>query len=515
MLYKYGRLCYTNTKFKRFISEEQVMERVIALILAATLILSLMGCANANSTAQNDTSDSQKTEENSETASDSQTPAESPVSDSDVQDSSAEPDSLAVSNAVYPQTVPYPDEAQYVNSDGSIDDTYWDAYEAWNDDYRARRDLLGDYSGELDSFFTESIRQVLDDSQGRNRICSPVNIYMALGMLAEVTDAESREQILTLLGSDNVGDLRTQANTIWNANYMNDGINTIILASSLWLNEDVNFVQPTLDTLAQNYYASTYQGVMGSDEMNHALQGWLDEQTGGLLNKEASNVFLEDNTVMALATTINFHAKWCNEFNPETTQNGVFHGTDGDINCDFMHEDQTSYYWGEKFSAVSKALENKSSMWFILPDEDVSVDELLQDGQMMEFILSDKYEWENNEYVTVHLSVPKFDVSSDMDLISDLKALGVTDVFDPKISDFTPMTLDVGEIYLSQAKHAVRVKIDEEGCTAASYTVMAAVAAGLPPEEEMDFILDRPFVFVITGNGEMPLFIGVVNRPVE
>lgn len=491
------------------------MKKMIALILATALTSSLIGCGNTNTPTENDASDSQTAEENSEMTADSQTPDESPALDSEVQDDSTEADSLAVSNAVYPQTVPFPDEAQYVNSDGGLDDTYWDAYEAWNDDYRARRDLLEDYGGELDSFFTESIRQVLTDSQGQNKIYSPVNVYMALGMLAEVTDAESRQQVLTLLGSDNVEDLRTQANTIWNANYMNDGINTSILASSLWLNEDVNFVQPTLDTLAQNYYASTYQGVMGSEELNHALQSWLDEQTGGLLGEDASNVSLEANTVMALATTINFHAKWCNEFNAETTQSGVFHGADGDIDCDFMHEDQTSYYWGEKFSAVSKALENKSSMWFILPDEDVSADELLQDEQVMKFILSDKYEWENNEYVTVHLSVPKFDVSSDMDLISDLKALGVTDVFDPAISDFTPMTLDVGEICLSQAKHAVRVKIDEEGCTAAAYTVMAAVAAGLPPEEEMDFILDRPFIFVITGMGEMPLFIGIVNQPVE
>lgn len=492
------------------------MKKMFALISAAALITSLVGCGNTNSTAQNDASDSQTTEENNEeTAADSQTPDELPASDSDVQDNLTEPYSLVVSNAVYPRTAPYPDEAQYVNDDGGIDDTYWGAYEVWNDDIRKRRTLMEDYDGELNSFFTESVRQILTDSQGQNKICSPVNVYMALGMLAEVTDGESREQVLTLLGTNSVENLRSQADMIWNANYMNDGINTIILASSLWLNEDVSFVQPTLDTLAQNYYASTYQGVMGSDELNHALQSWLDEQTGGLLNEEASNIFLEANTVMALATTINFHAKWSNEFNEEATQNGVFHGVDGDIDCDFMHEDQTSYYWGEKFSAVSKYLENDSDMWFILPDENVSVDELLQDEQLMEFILSDKYEWKNNEYITVHLSVPKFDVSSDMDLISDLKALGVTDVFDPAISDFTPMTSDVGEIYLSQAKHAVRVKIDEEGCTAASYTVMAAVAAGLPPEEEMDFILDRPFVFVITGNGEMPLFVGVVNQPVE
>ena len=42
---------------------------------------------------------------------------------------------------------------------------------------------------------------------------------------------------------------------------------------------------------------------------------------------------------------------------------------------------------------------------------------------------------------------------------------------------------------------------------------MIGVGAAVPPEEEIDFVLDRPFVFVITGEDGLPLFIGVVNQP--
>ena len=35
-----------------------------------------------------------------------------------------------------------------------------------------------------------------------------------------------------------------------------------------------------------------------------------------------------------------------------------------------------NYYWGEDFGAVQMSLENGSSMWFILPDEGKTVDEL-------------------------------------------------------------------------------------------------------------------------------------------
>lgn len=421
---------------------------------------------------------------------------------------------LAIRTAAYPEMAPYPDMMSFIKSDGELDDAFSEAYDAWWEDMRAQRNQPEGYAEGLKGFFENSIRQFLTDSQGQNRVYSPLNVYMALGMLAEVTDGGSREQILALLGTDNVDALRSQAHAIWNANYRNDGATTMILASSLWLNENVNFTESTLDSLAENYYASSYQGTMGSPELNHALQAWLNEQTDGLLQDHASQVNLDSETVMALATTVSFHAKWHNEFSETRTEKGVFHGASGDISCDFMHQGGSrTYYWGEQFSAVSQGFENGGGMLFILPDEGVPVDALLQDEQVMKFILTN--EWEDSKYLIVNLSVPKFDVASDMDLVSGLKVLGITDVFDSELSDFSPMAVDMNEIYLSQALHAARVMIDEEGCTAVAYTVMPASGAGMPPDEEIDFTLDRPFLFVITGADKLPLFVGIVNQPTD
>lgn len=58
------------------------------------------------------------------------------------------------------------------------------------------------------------------------------------------------------------------------------------------------------------------------------------------------------------------------------------------------------------------------------------------------------------------------------------------------------------------------MKVDEEGCEAAAYTViMVGAGAEMPPDDEVDFTLDRPFLFAITGEGNLPLFVGVVNQP--
>ena len=147
-------------------------------------------------------------------------------------------------------------------------------------------------------------------------------------------------------------------------------------------------------------------------------------------------------------------------------------------------------------------------------------------GEAMEFITARKYEgynvqaeeaipgWPDQEYLRINLSLPKFDVSSDLELSDALKALGVTDVFDRDASDFTPLGVEIdGPVYLSQAQHAARVTIDEEGCTAASYVDLMLVGDAPPPDEVVDFTLDRPFLFAITGEGNLPLFVGVVNQP--
>ena len=374
------------------------------------------------------------------------------------------------------------------------------------------------YADGLEPFFASSIREFLSNSNGANKVYSPINVYMALAMLAEVTDGESRQQIRTLLGSENIEALRSQAASVWNANYSNDGAVTSILANSLWLNESVNFNQATMDSLAKNYYASSFRGEMGSEEFNQALRDWINEQTGGLLEAQADGLSMDPETVMALASTIYYRAKWHSEFNEGRTEKGLFHllSADGEtVECDFMHKGgSNTYYWADQFGAVSMSLEGSGKMWFLLPDEGVAMDDLLADEQTMEFLNSNG-NWENSKHLIVNMSVPKFDVVSDFDLGDGLRALGVTDVFDVTVADFSPMTSEVAEIFLSKADHAARVAIDEEGVTAAAYTVMMMAGAAAPPEEEMDFVLDRPFLFAMTGYDGLPLFVGVVNQPVQ
>lgn len=133
---------------------------------------------------------------------------------------------------------------------------------------------------------------LLSGADGKNAVCSPVNVYMALSMLAEVTDGDTRAQILSLLGADSMESLRKTAGNVWAANYQNDGAVTSILADSLWLSDSMDYNSNTLARLADSYYASAYRGEMGSETFNEALRRWINEQTGGLLKDSADGLSL-------------------------------------------------------------------------------------------------------------------------------------------------------------------------------------------------------------------------------
>ena len=418
-------------------------------------------------------------------------------------------DPFTLAQPVYPEMAAYPDEAAF----GDDYDAVAEAYRAWQADIVRQTNQPSGYANGLDAYLRQSTQVFLTGAGTENRSYSPLNVYMALAMLAETADGESRSQILTLLGAESIDTLRAQASAVWNANYRDDGMTKSVLASSLWLRDDTDYNQTAVDTLAQSYYASVFRGEMGSDAYNQALQSWLNEQTGGLLEKQAAMESFDSRTALGLATTICFQTKWAAPFSESATQTGVFHAATGDETPDLMHRREAqTYYWGERFGAVALPLESGGAMWLLLPDEGVTPETLLADDEAMDFILHGSAEWANSKDLLVNLSLPKFDTASHYSLLEGLKDLGVTDICDPAKADFSPMLSDAEGVYLDSANHAVRVAIDEEGVVAAAYTVMAEAGAGAPPDDEIDFTLDRPFVFAITGDQGLPLFIGIVNH---
>lgn len=420
------------------------------------------------------------------------------------------PGNVTLSNQFLVAEPQYPQLTQHPSISGKTG--------AWHSDWESLHKQPAGYADSLDPYFAAITETLLSGTEGKNAACSPVNIYLALAMLAETTDGDSRRQILDLLGADSIKDLRTQAGQVWKAHYNNDGLTTSVLANSLWLKEGYIYNKETAQLLAEKYYTSVFQCDLGSRKANQALQTWINEQTGGLLKEQAEGINLQPLSVLALVSTLYYQVQWqqINSFREKNNTETTFHGTAGDTTKTFMNQTlwYSTYYWGDHFSAVPLSLEDDSRMWLFLPDEGTTPEELLSSGEATAFLQQDLRKYKNKATPRINLSIPKFDICSDMELSNQLKELGVTDAFVLGTADFSPIFPQDDNIYVSQVKHAARVAIDEEGVTAASYTLIAAAAGGTPVhEDEVDFVLDRPFLFVIESSDGLPLFAGVVNQP--
>lgn len=369
------------------------------------------------------------------------------------------------------------------------------------------RKRLGEELQVLSDFFAKGSAQFLNADE--NSLWSPLNAFLGLSMVAELAQGESRAQILDLFGAEDIRTLRTYASDLWEGVYRDNGKEICTAANSLWLDEKMHYEQSAMDNLAQYYYASVYKGKMGSSRMNRDIGKWLDKNTGGMLTKHTKQIDLTDETLLVLYSTLYVRGTWQNEFLKANNTEAVFHGRDGDTTVTYMNKSRSamSYYWAENYSAVSMPLKNGTTMWFVLPDEDADVAELLADGTYMQMVCG---EWSNSGRYLVNLSVPKFDISGSLELKDGLKKMGVTDIFDEELADLSAIT-STGA-FITRVSQKLRIGIDEEGVKAAAYIEIPGAMSAEPPEEVVDFVLDRPFLFMLTSNS-VPLFVGTVTQP--
>ena len=385
-----------------------------------------------------------------------------------------------------------------------------DAHSEWWEDYIEKVHNSQTVQEGMGQYYELVQKELLSDATDHNAVCSPLNIYIALSMLAEVTDGNTRKQILDVLNVKDMDVLNKRIKAIWDVNYVDTPALKSILANSIWLRNDIGYNEDTLKKLSVEYHASSYSGEMGSESMNRKLQKWTDEHTGGLLTDYTKELALKQESVLALISTVYYKASWDKEFPKEQTNDGIFHGVSGDQSVPMMNNDvMTDVYQTEHFQAVGLSLVDSGTMYFFLPKEGYKAQDIAADPQMIK-ICMEPVSVESNSAL-VHLTVPKFNDSDKINLLECLKNIGITDVLSDKQADFTPLTKEVENIYVSSAEHAAMVKIDEEGVTGAAYTALMMESAGII-QNQVDFIIDRPFVFAVAAPDGSILFTGVIQN---
>lgn len=364
---------------------------------------------------------------------------------------------------------------------------------------------------------------VLKDSS-ENVVYSPLSLYYALAMVCDGAEGETQEEMLDLLGYDTANALAEDCKTSFEALYhvpneKNNKPNewgeydatsryTMRFANSLWVDDVLELKKGYADCVAQNFYADVFKGDLQSDETAKKKSEWVNERTNGLIKPAEEPADMR--TVLSVINTLYFYDEWLYRFAKEATEADTFTLADGsEVTCDYMNTINSSggFRRGENYTASSLSLKN-GAMVFVLPDEGVDVNELTKDSATLAAALGDGGE---SLYGRVTWKVPKFSYGSSLSLGYTLQTLGMESAFgeDAELG----MISDMEPLFISSVIQDTHLGIDEEGVEGAAYTEILLCGAGLP-KDEAEMILNRPFLYAVTNNGQI-VFVGICENPVE
>lgn len=117
---------------------------------------------------------------------------------------------------------------------------------------------------------------------------------------------------------------------------------------------------------------------------------------------------------------------------------------------------------------------------------------------------------EDYEETEIELTLPRFNIDSDLELRTVLEHLGITDIFDPAKSNLSKLSKQ--PTYVSRVFHKAIIEVNEEG------TVAAALSGGTVSFKQtpIEFVLNRPFGFLITERQTNTLlFAGQIRHPLK
>ena len=397
-------------------------------------------------------------------------------------------------------------------------------------------EITGDERTQLandeNAFAVDLYKRIVAGSAGESVFLSPYSIYHAVGMTYAGAKGATAEQIKAALHFS-LDDARLHpamndlSLTLEALNPPPDETDKPVfvlnIANSLWVKKDYSIESAYLDTLAVNYGAGLYGLDFSGDPegSRQVINRWVSAKTNNKINDLLPSESIDGLTRLVLTNAVYFYGKWESPFKKQRTEDEYFHLLDGGtVTVPMMRQSgHFDYFRGEKFQALRMAYKSTDvSMLIILPEEHKFND---VEGGFSSQTLTDTITGMNASTINyyVHLTMPRFELEMFVDLSAGLLKLGMTDAFDPDLADFSGIKHDdpVGPIFIKTVLQKTFIRVDEEGTEAAAATAgVAGAGASGPPPNEVDFTMDRPFIYAIRHDPTgAVLFIGRMMNPAD
>jgi len=332
-----------------------------------------------------------------------------------------------------------------------------------------------------------------------NFFFSPFSISVDLAMLdagaANETDAQLRSALQTTLSSDALGAaykalLASLAAGTHFGNY------DLTLAQRLFGQQGFAYVPSYLAT-TKNDYGAALEPVDFADDPSAAvttIDSWVSTQTDGAIPNLLADGDVDAFTRLEIVDAVRFSGTWAVPFPPAVP--GQFTLGDGSTVSAQMMASYSASLDTADFDGFSLGAfpfsEQDMSMIVLLPDGAAGLPALeatLTPETLASWLAAPREPFDADGSNLVEL--PKYSVTTQMDLDTTLGALGVTDAWIPETADFSGID-GARDLYVNNAVHSATVTVDEHGAQAS-----AATGTGVVILLMNDFVADHPFIFLI------------------
>lgn len=388
----------------------------------------------------------------------------------------------------------------------------------------AQLSSFGPIANSQNQFALDLYGQIHDDNQD-NLIFSSYSIWQALAMVYAGARGDTESQMMATMHYDlPQNELHTTLGGM-NAEILSRGVAPddapegtqpllLNIANGIWSQEGFALQPDYVDILNQAYDSEMYQVdfANGSAEaIADEINGWISDETEGKIEAVVSPDALSPMTRLVLANAIYFKGAWLFQFHPEATSDAPFTRLDGStVDVPMMHQvENFGYAVTDTFVAVELPYAGDSAaMLIVMPLGDFAE---FENGLTLESFDAIRLQ----AMVTraeVNLSLPRFEFSTEVSLPDTLKAMGMTDAFDPNLADFSGIADE--ELYISDVLHQAVIKVEETGTEAAAVTVVIMETTAAPMDEPVEITLDHPFIYAIYDRATNAiLFMGRVTDP--
>lgn len=337
-------------------------------------------------------------------------------------------------------------------------------------------------------------------------VISPLSASFALSMLVNGTADETLEASMKELG--------LQRHTIEELNLTNtkliDSLNLldkraiVEIANSMWINNGETPLDSYTSVIKDYYKGDVINKDFNEKETLNAINNWCSKATKGNIKEFISEV--PSNMPILLINAIYFKAPWNKPFSKD--KKGTFTTISGEKQTvEYMSTTkETAYYKNGKCVALPISYGNNAfSLYILLPNDGISVDECIED-LASHYWIDDE---ENTYYADATIKMPKFSIVSNNSILSSLESSGIRRCF-AKDANYTNLFRTASYV-ATDILQATTFVVDEEGTEASSSTLVGGDL--LIKFEKREFTVDRPFLFFVKeqSSGAI-LFAGKVGR---